>query len=49
MSLNKWDKITFQELVLSPDEKERFRLMGPITPEEVEETDWDQLVDDLTF
>jgi hypothetical protein len=33
---------------LSPDEKERFQIMSPITQEEIEETDWDQLLDDLT-
>ncbi len=43
------DEITFQELVLSPDEMERFQVLGPITQEEIEETDWDQLADDLTL
>jgi hypothetical protein len=32
---------------LSPDEVEKFTVMGPITQEEIEETDWDQLADDL--
>ncbi len=43
------DEITFQELALSPDEMERFQVLGPITQEEIEETDWDQLADDLTL
>ena len=38
----------FVELALSPDEKQRFQVLGPITQEEIEETDWDQLFDDLT-
>ncbi|MBT5551443.1 MAG: hypothetical protein HOJ79_13310 [Nitrospina sp.] len=45
--LKEGDEITFQELALSPDEKERFQVLGPITQEEIEETDWDQLMDDL--
>ena len=46
--LKEGDEITFQELALSPDEKERFQVLGPITQKEIEETDWDQLSDDLT-
>lgn len=38
----------FQDFVLSPDEVEKFTTMGPITQKEFEETDWDQLADDLT-
>jgi hypothetical protein len=38
-----------QEFFLSPDEVEKFTVMGPITEEEIEETDWDQLADDLTL
>lgn len=38
----------FQDFVLSPDEVEKFTVMGPITQAEIEETDWDQLADDLT-
>jgi tetratricopeptide (TPR) repeat protein len=41
------EDINFQEFVLSPDEVERFTGMGPITQQEIEETDWDQLADDL--
>jgi tetratricopeptide (TPR) repeat protein len=42
------DEITYQELSLSPDEKERFQVLGPITQKEIEEMDWDRLLDDLT-
>ena len=38
-----------REFVLSPDETKKFMIMGPITQEEVEGTDWDQLADDLTL
>jgi len=41
------EDVSFQEFVLSPDEVEKFTVMGPITQEEIEETDWDQLADDL--
>ena len=41
------EEVSFQESVLSPDEVEKFTVMGPITQEEIEETDWDQLSDDL--
>ena len=41
------EEVNFQEFVLSPDEVEKFTVMGPITQEEIEETDWDQLADDL--
>lgn len=46
--LKEGDEITFRELVLTPDETEKFSIMGPITQAEIEETDWDQLADDLT-
>ncbi|MZH45880.1 MAG: hypothetical protein F3739_02390 [Nitrospinae bacterium] len=46
--LKEGDEITFRELVLNPDETEKFMSMGPITQAEIEETDWDQLADDLT-
>ena len=42
------EDVSFQEFVLSPEEVEKFTVMGPITQEEIEETDWDQLADDLT-
>ena len=41
------EDVSFQEFVLSPDEVEKFTVMGPITQEEIEKTDWDQLADDL--
>ena len=47
--LKEGDEITFQELALSPDEMEKFQVLGPITLQEIEETDWDQLADDLTL
>ena len=47
--LKKGDETTFRELILSPDETKNFMVMGPITQEEVEGTDWDQLADDLTL
>ena len=48
-SLNERDETTFREFVLSPDETKKFTIMGPITQEEVEGTDWDQLANDLTI
>jgi len=32
---------------LSPEEKEKFEILGPISQEEIEETDWDLFMDDL--
>ena len=46
--LEEGDEISFLELALSPDEKERFQVLGPITQQEVEEADWDQFMEDLT-
>ena len=46
---NEENKIISREFVLSPDETKKFMIMGPITQEEVEGTDWDQLPDDLTL
>jgi tetratricopeptide (TPR) repeat protein len=46
--LKEGGEISFRELVLSPDETKKFMVMGPITQEELEDTDWDQLFDDLT-
>ncbi len=45
--LKEGDESTFQQLGLNPDEKEKFQTLGPITQSEVEEADWDQLLDDL--
>ena len=44
-SLQEEDGITLQ---MSPNEKEKFQALGPITQEELEESDWDKLVDDLS-
>jgi hypothetical protein len=41
------DIIAFHELALSPEEKEKFETLGPISQEETEETDWDLFMDDL--
>ena len=46
---NEENEIISREFVLSPDETKKFMIMGPITQEEVEGTDWDQLADDLTL
>ena len=46
---NEENEINFKEFLLSPDETKKFMIMGPITQEEVEGTDWDQLTDDLTL
>ena len=32
---------------LTADEKEKFRILGPISQQEVEETDWDSFMDEL--
>ena len=48
-SVNLPAEINFKEFLLSPDETKKFMIMGPITQEEVEGTDWDQLTDDLTL
>jgi tetratricopeptide (TPR) repeat protein len=47
--LKKDDEITSKKFILSPDETEKFMVMGPITQEEIEEADWDQLADDLRY
>ena len=41
------DIIPFHELALSPEEKEKFETLGPISQEETKETDWDLFMDDL--
>jgi tetratricopeptide (TPR) repeat protein len=46
---NEEKEIISRNFVLSPDETKKFMIMGPITEEEVEGTDWDQLADDLTL
>ena len=46
---NEEKEIISRNFVLSPDETKKFMIMGPITQEEVEGTDWGQLADDLTL
>jgi hypothetical protein len=48
LSLSETDDIVaFYDLVLSLGEKEKFETLGPISQEEIEETDWDLFMDDL--
>ena len=41
------DIVSVHDLALSPEEKEKFEILGPISQEEIEETDWDLYMDDL--
>lgn len=41
------DAAYFQDIALTPEEKEKFEALGPISQEEVEETDWDNFMDNL--
>ena len=41
------DIVYVHDLALSPEEKEKFEILGPISQEEIEETDWDLFMDDL--
>jgi len=41
------DIISYHDLSLTPEEKEKFETLGPISHEEMEETDWDLFMDDL--
>jgi len=41
------DVVSFHDLALTPEEKEKFEVLGPISQQEVEEIDWDLLMDDL--
>jgi len=41
------DIVSDHDLALSPEEKEKFEILGPISQEEIEETDWDLFMDDL--
>jgi tetratricopeptide (TPR) repeat protein len=41
------DIVSVDDLALSPEEKEKFEILGPISQEEIEETDWDLFMDDL--
>ena len=41
------DIVSYHDLALTPKEKEKFEILGPISQEEMEETDWDLFMDDL--
>ena len=41
------DIVSYHDLALTPEEMEKFETLGPITQEEMEETDWDLFMDDL--
>jgi len=41
------DAIPSQGLSMTPEEMEKFETLGPISQQEVEETDWDNFMDDL--
>ena len=41
------DTISTHDLALSQEEKEKFEILGPISQEEIEETDWDLFLNDL--
>jgi tetratricopeptide (TPR) repeat protein len=41
------DIVAFHDLELSPEEKEKFETLGPISQEEIEETDWGLFMDGL--
>lgn len=47
LSLTETDDVLPQDLALTPEEKEKFEALGPISQQEIEETDWDLLMDDL--
>lgn len=38
---------TYQMQELTPEEKEKFDILGPISQQEIEETDWDSFMDKL--
>jgi hypothetical protein len=41
------DIVSYHDLELTPEEKEKFEILGPISQEEMEEADWNLLMDDL--
>jgi tetratricopeptide (TPR) repeat protein len=41
------DIVSYHDLALTPEEKEKFEILGPISQEEMKETDWDRFMDDL--
>jgi hypothetical protein len=41
--------VSFKKFLLNTRrEREKFKKLGPITQQEIEATDWDQLIEDLT-
>ena len=47
LSLTETDDYLSQDLALTQEEKEKFKILGPISQQEIEENDWDLLMDDL--
>ena len=47
LSLAETDDTLSQCFNLTPEEKKKFEILGPISQQEIEETDWDSLMDDL--
>jgi tetratricopeptide (TPR) repeat protein len=43
------DIISYHDLALTPEEKKKFEILGPISQEEMEENDWDLFTDDLNL
>lgn len=41
------DTVSYHDLALTGEEKEKFEILGPISQEEIEDTDWDSYMDDL--
>ena len=48
LSLVEADKSSFlEDFSLTPEDKEKFQVLGPISQKEVEETDWDSFMDEI--
>lgn len=47
--LQEGDIVSFQDLSLNPEEREKFQILGPISQDELEGYDWDHLMDDLNL
>ncbi len=41
------DIVSLQDFSMTPEEREKFQVLGPISQKEIEETDWDHFMDDL--
>ena len=48
LSITETDDFLPQDIALTTEEKEKFETLGPISQQEIEETDWDLLMDDLS-